>query len=52
MSPGCWPMIFVVAFLTMPAPWTLGFASVPTKSSAVWLMPQTLALRLRAVRKS
>ena len=49
---GCLPMIFVVAFLTMPAPCSLGLSGVPTKSSGVWLIPQTLALRLRAVRKS
>ena len=34
------------------APCSLGRSGVPTKSSGVWLMPHTLALRLRAVRKS
>src|ERR1051326_6446830 len=52
ISPGCCPTILVLEFLTIPAPCTLGLASEPTKSSAVWLMPHTLALRLRAVRNN
>src|SRR5712692_8422867 len=45
-------MIFVLAFLRMPGPCRRGWDSVPTKSSTVWLIPQTLEFRLRAVRKS
>ena len=52
MSPGCCPMILVLAFLRIPGPCSRGWNSVPTKSSTVWLMPQTLAFLFRAVRKS
>src|SRR5207302_4243197 len=52
VSPGCWPTIFVVAFLRIPGPCSRGLPSVPTKSSGVWLIPHTLPYRLRAVRNS
>ncbi len=42
VSPGCWPMILVVAFLRIPGPWSRGWDSVLTKSSTVCEMPHTL----------
>src|SRR5258708_32993884 len=51
-SRGGGPMIFVLAFFRMPGACRRGWDSVPTKSSTVWLIPQTLEFRLRAVRKS
>src|SRR5229473_998945 len=41
-----------LAFVRIPGPCSRGWNSVPTKSSTVWLIPQTLAFLFREVRKS